>query len=302
MSNTTPINPLNISSHITAATRSRTKTSFEFVEGKWQKKDKANQDVYKEVKGAPEEAIAVELVEDEQGQKLQFTYSNSLTTKGEPKIVASFNLLSNMTLEWNVDPEFDKDQKRISMAAFSGLVIKSGGLSELFVSWLTNDEFVDHSKTMASRLVYPPKLMKMILLWLAYIDIRATQGWTEGQQLFDDMNVSLDKVGQKFKQMILDFVGNVDYMLPYYTVPETFRLYSPGELPQLQPAESESAVDIQSEESIPEIRESVQETESQVTTLEPLPDNSLPVGEVTNSTQPEVTPEPKEEPKSNKRK
>lgn len=292
MSNATPVNPLNISSHITAATRSRLSTSFEFTAGEWSKKDKNNQDVYKKVKGAADEAVAVTLIEDEQGQKLQFTYSNSITTKGEPKSVASFNLLSNMTLEWDVDPEFDKVQKRISMSAFSGLVIKSGGLSELFVSWLTNDEFIDHSKTMASRLVYPPKLMKMILLWLAYIDIRATQGWTEGQQLFDDMNVSLDKVAQKFKQMILDFVGNVSYMLPYYTVPETFRLYSLGELPQLQPAENELTVDIKSEESTAEVAEPVQETQeqSQVTTLEPLPETSLPVAEESKSTKPETTP------------
>lgn len=274
MSNTTPVNPLNISSHITAATRSRLSTSFEFTAGEWSKKDKANQDVYKKVKGAADEAIAVTLVEDEQGQKLLFTYSNSITTKGEPKTVASFNLLSNMTLEWNVDPEFDKVQKRISMSAFSGLVIKSAGLDDLFLTWLKDDEFVDHAKTMASRLVYPPKLMKMILLWIAYMDIRSTQGWTEGQQLFDDMNVSLDKVGSKFKQMILDFVGSVNYMMPYYTVPDTFKLYSPGELPQLQSAENikvvtqepdTSTIEVtpKSEEKVSESTNSISETTEQ---------------------------------------
>lgn len=288
MSNTTPINPLNISSHITAATRSRLSTSFEFSAGEWQKKDKSNQDVYKKVKGAADEVIAVSLIESEEGQKLQFTYSNSITNKGEPKIVASFNLLPNMTLEWNADPEFDKVQKRISMAAFSGLVIKSAGLDDLFLTWLKDDEFVDHAKTMASRLVYPPKLVKMILLWVAYMDIRSTQGWTEGQQLFDDMEVPLDKVGRKFKQMILDFVGNVNYMLPYYTIPETFRLYSPGELPQLEAEnkEAEPTVDVISEED----KEPTLEMESETTTVEPLTNTSLPV----ESTEPiiEITPEP----------
>jgi len=292
MSNTTPINPLNISSHITAATRSRLTTSFEFRSGEWSKKDKDNKDVYKKVKNAPDEAIAVTLVESEEGQRLQFTYSNSITTKGEPKIVASFNLLSNMTLEWNVDPEFDKFQKRISMAAFSGLVIHSEGLDDLFLTWLKNDEFIDHAKTMASRLVYPPKLMKMILLWVSYMDVRSTQGWTEGQQLFDDMNIPLDKVGQKFKQMILDFVGNVSYMLPYYEVTDTFKLYSPGELPQLQPAQ-----DVEVKEQ--EIEEN---KEVGVITSEFLLDTSLPIDTPAVDSTADKQEEPSTQPKSNKKK
>lgn len=168
-------------------------------------------------------------------------------------------------------------------------------LSGVFKQWLQSRRFENYLENQAADSTYTVEFVQLILLLFAYLSNRDKVN-DKGNVEIIQKGVNLDAVGRSYLTLLTKM---------HNSSPRTKKLFPIRPLlsPVIEPIisdqpvegnkETEPIVDVVTKESVPEIQKPEQETDSQVTVLEPLPDTSLP-----------ITEESKEEPtpKSNKKK
>jgi len=170
-------------------------------------------------------------------------------------------------------------------------------VSGLFKKWLQSKRFEEYLENQVSDSTYTSEFVNALLLFFAYLTSRDKVDAKGNIQIIKD-GVDSQVVAHKYLTLLTKLHNSSPRAKKLFPIrPLLSPAVEPTTLtrPIEENKETEPIVDIVPEESILEAQKPVQETESQVTTLEPLPDTSLPIVE---ESKPEVTPEPKEEPKA----
>lgn len=101
--------------------------------------------------------------------------------------------------------------------------IESVSNSDFFSQWLTSPQFAEHLSILAERRTYTPKLVKLLLLWVAYQTERSNLSASTGR-LTEQLDVDLNNVAGIFQGYIAALTGEVAYMQRLYSVDEKFTL------------------------------------------------------------------------------
>lgn len=207
---------LSVLGHTTWAYRSTENIRYEYRLGKGTK-NKKGEIVYKEIKGESPKEISVTWTEDQLGQHLLL--------KDNTATVATFSLLNDKTIVWQPLEAYEREQTRIIAIPTNrnnDLVIAET-LFSFFEQWLYSKPFAQRLDQLSKELVYPPRLVKLLLLFMAYQEERSDKG-QDAAKLSMMMNISLDSVVQKFKFYIEQLTGDVAYMQRLYSLDEKFIL------------------------------------------------------------------------------
>jgi hypothetical protein len=193
--------------YVTGRTRSCEEIKFQYIPGEW-KKTKKGKIVFSKVKGRSHQELSICWQTDTSGQHLIF--------KDDSVIVATFSLLNNRSIQWKPLSEFNKLSKRIAIPVcfFSYDEIVSTSLEQFFLKWLINKQFAKRLSLDSRRLTYVPKLINLLLLYMAYAAER-TEKFTE-MRLEIDTQVSRDEVAKTFNDLISGLVGETPFMERIY--------------------------------------------------------------------------------------
>lgn len=252
---------------------------------------------FKPIKDARVEILTIALQPSDKGQQLVFRYTNAIEFTQD---IAFFTLSGdeNLPIEkritWETTTLFTQTKSLKYLPVNSNFPgIETISLARVVEEWLMSPAFVNHLTVLCEMGHYTPDLVKMLILCISYLEVRDDVRVERDGKFSKSMTLDLNLVLARFKEQMAGLIEDTPRLSKFLDVSQ-FTLAPAQEIKQLEPV-----VDVKPDESIPETQE-----QSQVTTLEPLPDTSLPVLEVIDSTNPEVTPEPKEEPKakSNKKK
>ena len=277
-------------------------TSIKIKKGKNGEEDTEVKE-FKPIKDAKVEILTIALQPSEKGQQLVFKYTSG---NDHTQDVAFFSLLADESLPteqrvtWETTPVFTQAKALKYLPVNSNFPgIETISLERVVSEWIISPAFANHLTVLCEMGHYTPDLVKMLILCISYLEVRDDIRVERDGKFSKSMAIDLNLVLARFKEQMVGLMEDTPRLSKFLDVSQF----------TLAPAREETK-QIEPKESISEIKEPVQEDEPKITTLEPLPNtslpsevDSLPVGNVTDSTKPEVTPELKEEsaPKNKKK-
>ncbi|MEG4199956.1 hypothetical protein [Microcoleus sp. Pol12A5] len=190
-------------------------TELEYISGK-RKQNKKGKIRYVKSKGKSPQKLSICWETDGSEQHLIFKH-NSV-------IVATFSKLNNDSLQWKPLSGFNKLSRQIAIPTWYNYdPILSTSLEQFFLQWLVSQGFAEHLSLCSRRRAYSPALVKLLLLYMSYA-AEQTEISTETELLGSDMQLSLDKVGETYKNLISGLVQDTPHMKRIYELDETFAL------------------------------------------------------------------------------
>ncbi|MEP6515619.1 hypothetical protein [Microcoleus vaginatus] len=188
---------------------------LEYISGK-RKKNKKGKISYVEDKGKSSQILSICWETDGSEQHLIFKH-NSV-------IVATFSKLSNGSLQWKPLSGFNKLSRQIAIPTwYTYDPILSTSLEQFFLQWLVSQGFAENLSLNCRKIRYHSALVKLLLLYMSYA-AEQTEISTETELLGSDMQVSLDKVAETYKNLISGLVQDTPHMKRIYELDETFAL------------------------------------------------------------------------------
>ena len=144
-----------------------------------------------------QESISIEWFEDNQG-------SQCLSLKHKTELVASFNLRSTGEIEWLPCSSFGVRALRISKPIDpANNVITSYSLYNFFEQWVESKPFSIGLNLLAKELIYTPKVVMLLLLFISYMTERTRQAELLKKFSSDaDLNVDVSRVKVMFHYMM----------------------------------------------------------------------------------------------------
>lgn len=250
---------------------------------------------FKPIKDAKVEIVTISLETNEKGKQLVFRYTNAIEFTQD---IAFFTLSSNESLPiekritWETTTLFTQTKSLKYLPVNSNFPgIETISLASVVEEWLMSPAFASHLTVLCEMGHYTPDLVKMLILCISYLEVRDDVRVERDGKFSKSMTLDLNLVLARFKEQMSGLIEDTPRLSKFLDVSQFTLAPVQEENKQIEPT-----VDVVTEPSvIPEVKE-----QSQVSTIEPLPDTSL----VDQSTI-EVTPEPEKEestPKSNKKK
>lgn len=249
---------LSVLGHTTWEYRSTEKLSYKY-ELATEKKNKKDEKTYTAIKNEKGKEISIQWHDDEQGQHLTFWDNNTQ--------VAKFTLTNNKEVIWLPSDSLLVDRDIIAKPCNpNNIPIVANKLLLMFKTWVNSQPFARYLDHLSRELVYPPKLVKMLLLFNAYLNVRTKTAERLGKLTDDiDLIVDLRQVDKMFKILLNQVVRDTPHMV---------RLYSDVETYLLPPASTESVelvVDIPPVEILEPIEVTLEPTTLIVEVAEILP-------------------------------
>lgn len=146
---------------------------------------------------AVQESISIEWFEDNQG-------SQCLSLNHKTELVASFNLRSTGEIEWLPNTSFGVRSLRIAKPIDpANDVIISYSLYNFFEQWVESKPFSLGLNLLAKELIYTPKVVMLLLLFISYMTERTRQAELLKKFSSDaDLNVDISRVKVMFHYMM----------------------------------------------------------------------------------------------------
>lgn len=250
---------LSVLGHTTWEYRSTEKLDYKYTMAV-EKTNKKGEKTYTAIKNESECEISIRWHDDEQGQHLTFWDNSSQ--------VAKFTLTDAKKILWlPLDSALIVQDITAKPTNPNNIPIVVNKLMLMFQVWVNSKPFAMYLTLLSRELVYPPKLVKMLLLFNAYLNVRTKTAEKLGKLTDDiDLMVDLRQVDKMFKILLNQVVGDTPHML---------RLYSDVDTYLLPPASTES-VELVVDIAPVEILEPIE------VTLEP----TTPIVEVTEQSEP----------------
>ena len=171
---------------------------------------------YKEIIGQPLETISISWHENEEGDE-QLTLWHNTT------VVATFSLMVYGTIKWNSLPAYSMTKTTITKPINPYYyTIVSENLYSFFFKWLKSENFSKLFKIMSSKKVYPPRVVKLFLLFIAYLTERARKASFGDDGLTLKGKVYPESVDSIYKESLHQLVGNSKDLREYYLNNELF--------------------------------------------------------------------------------
>lgn len=175
---------------------------------------------FKEVNKAKTDTFTVRLTTSDLGQQLTFCFQRGGNDEDvkDPlsRILATFTMTKDFQLSMVCDHEFNKIDSYIYkplLTAFPG--IEAGSVSEVFSEWLCTPEFFSHLQIVSSKKGYTPALVKMLILYISYQDVKDEMG-TQSGQLPQNMVVDVQEVAKVFRANMQALQNKLPRMAQHY--------------------------------------------------------------------------------------
>ena len=227
---------------------------------------------FKEVANTKTDTFTVRLTTSDLGQQLTFCFQRGGNDEDakDPlsRVLATFTMTKRFELSMVCNTEFNQINSytyQPLLTAFPG--IEATSISDVFSQWLCTKEFFEHLKIVSAKKGYTPALVKMLLLYVSYQDVKESLGDKLGK-FTEEMVIDIKEVAKVFRANMQDLQSSLPRMAQHYK-PDLLLSPSPIE-PQQEVTEQmteeikEDLIPVNSEELIedqPEI-----ETEPEVET------------------------------------
>ncbi|MEG4987322.1 hypothetical protein QUB08_16350 [Microcoleus sp. BR0-C5] len=172
---------------------------------------------YKEIIGQPLETISISWHENEEGDE-------HLTLWHNTTVVATFSLMVYGTIKWNPLPAYSMTKTTIAkpINPYYYKPIVSENLYSFFFQWLKSEKFSTFFNIMSSKKVYPPRVVKLFLLFIAYLTERARKASFGNDGLTLEGKVYPESVDSIYKESLHQLVGKSKDLREYYLENELF--------------------------------------------------------------------------------
>jgi len=201
-------------------------TQLEVVKAKVTEKEKVTNGqlvktkTFKEVAKAKTDILTVRLTTSDLGQQLTFCFQRGGNEEDakDPvsRILATFTMTKDFKLSMVCNQEFNAISSytfKPLLTAFPG--IEAGSISDVFSQWLCTDEFFEHLKIVSSKKGYTPGLVKMLVLYISYQDVKDEMGTKLGQ-LSEDMVIDVNEVAKVFRANMQELQMKIPKMAEHY--------------------------------------------------------------------------------------
>lgn len=203
--------------NMTLATVSEESMILEYKQAT-ERKNKLGQVTSYAVKGdATLENISINWCQDNNG-------SQCLHLKKKTELLASFNLRADSTIEWIPNSTFGTRSTLIAKPIDpNNDVIVSFSLYNFFEQWIKSKAFSVGLNQLAAEMIYPPAVVKLLLLFISYMTERTRQAELLGKLSSDaDLSVDKDRVAVMYHDLIRRLVGDTKRMKRLYSGAEDF--------------------------------------------------------------------------------
>jgi hypothetical protein len=201
-------------------------TQLEVVAAKVTTKDKVvngqmtTTKIFKEVAKAKTDKLKVQLTASDLGQQLTFCFQrggNDEDAKDPTsRILATFTMTKDFQLSLVCNTEFNEIKSYVYkplLTQFQG--IEASSISSVFSKWLCSNEFFEHLKIVSSQKGYTPALVKMLMLYISYQDVKDEMG-TELGQLPQNLIVDIQEVAKVFRANLQALQNKLPRMAQHY--------------------------------------------------------------------------------------
>lgn len=201
-------------------------TQLEVIKAKVTEKDKVTNGqtvkikTFKEVNKAKTDKLKVQLTSSELGQQLAFSLQrggNEEDAKDPTsRILAMFTMTKDFQLSMVCNTEFTEISSYVYkplLTAFPG--IEANSVSDVFAQWLCSKEFFEHLQIISSKKGYTPGLVKMLMLYISYQDVKDQLGDRLGQ-LNNDMIIDVQEVAKVFRANMQALQNKLPRMAQHY--------------------------------------------------------------------------------------
>lgn len=195
--------------HTTFAYRSTEKISYKYNPAT-EKENKKGEKTYTAIRGSAEREISIRWHDDSEGEHLTLWDNTSQ--------VAKFTLTSSKVMLWNPSPAYTEDSDLVAKPTNpNNIPIVSTSLYTFFEGWINSTPFAKYLNQLSREMVYPPKLVKLLLLFIAYLNIRTKTAEKVGELAENiDLMVDKDQVASIFRVLIGQVVGDTPHMKRLY--------------------------------------------------------------------------------------
>lgn len=174
---------------------------------------------FKEVAKANVDTLTVRLTTSELGQQLTFCFQrggNENDAKDPlSRILATFTMTKDFQLSMVCNHEFNDISSYVYkplLTAFPG--IEAASISDVFSQWLCTPKFFEHLQIVSSKKGYTPALVKMLILYISYQDVKDDLGTTLGQ--FTEDAVDVQEVAKVFRANMQALQNKLPRMAQHY--------------------------------------------------------------------------------------
>jgi len=176
---------------------------------------------FKEISKAKTDILRVQLLSYDAGQQLNFSMMRGGDDEDakDPttRILATFTMFKDFKLSMVSNNEFNRITAytyKPLITAFSG--IEASTLSGVFGQWLVTEEFFSHLKILSAKGGYTPALVKMLVLYISYQDVKQETLENITGQLSQSMEVDVQRVATIFKANMAELKSEIPRMAKYY--------------------------------------------------------------------------------------
>lgn len=174
---------------------------------------------YTAIRNAKEEEISIRWHDSEVGQHLTL-WKNDI-------LAATFTLTNDKQMMWQPQEIYSIDQELVAKPSNpNNVAIVSTSLYNFFQTWLNSKPFAMYLDSLSREQVYPPSLVKLLLLYISYLNIRTKTAQKLGGKLTEDLDSKVDKsqVAKIFNILLSQVVGDTPHMVRMYSDANSYLL------------------------------------------------------------------------------
>jgi hypothetical protein len=157
---------------------------------------------YKTIRKKIPPKISIKCREDKEGQYL--TLWNNTT------IVATFYLTTDGIINWYPLPKYFVSHTFIArpLNLYPEFYMEIKNYYDFFAQWVNSGHFKDHITKYAGDSFYPPQFVRLLCLFIAYINERLNLTKLTGDGLTREVNINFQVVYKNSKDLLRKLIGN----------------------------------------------------------------------------------------------
>ena len=206
------------------------KISYKFTPAV-EKTNSKGEKTYTAIRNMPEQEIAIKWHDDTNGQHLTLWLDSALS--------ATFSLTNDKKMLWQPQDIYSVDADLTAKPSNpKNVAIVSTSLYDFFQTWLNTKPFAQYLNSLSREQVYPPSLVKLLLLFISYLNVRTKTSRALGGKLTADLDSNIDnnQVAKIFNILLAQVVGDTPHMIRMYSDSSTYLLPA-GTIPTTEKVE-----------------------------------------------------------------
>ncbi|MEG4507004.1 hypothetical protein QUA81_25430 [Microcoleus sp. F6_B4] len=180
---------------------------------------------FKEVAKAKTDVLKATLTSSDLGRQLAFSFQrggNEEDAKDpESRILATFTVAKKSDKNFELSFTYKTEFEALGAHTYKPLIIAFPGIeaisiADVFSQWLCTPEFFEHLKIMAYKGGYTPALVKMLVLYMSYQDVK-TDALVQVGKFSKDMVIDINEIAKVFRANMQELKSDVPRMAKHYS-------------------------------------------------------------------------------------